>query len=105
LRYAALVLQRYLKRTSDAEVTPRMKQKYSTPIPVEAVFTRKECSATYSDLMELQQAYGFEYAAAMGSFIYLMNTYIGLNYGTRTWARFIQNPGRNHFKTLLHLGN
>jgi hypothetical protein len=102
-RYAALVLQRYLKGTSDSEVTTKMRKKYSTPIPVETIFTKKECSATYSDVIELQQEYGFEYAAAVGSLIYLMNTYIRLNYGIRKLARFMQYPGREHFRTLLHL--
>jgi hypothetical protein len=62
-----LQLQRYLKGTSESEVTTKMKKKYSTPIPVEIVFTKKECSATYSDVIDLQQEYGFEYAAAVGS--------------------------------------
>jgi hypothetical protein len=80
-----------------------MRKKYSTPIPVETIFTKKQCSATYSDVIELQQEYGFEYAAAVGSLIYLMNTYIRLNYEIRKLARFMQYPGREHFRTLLHL--
>jgi hypothetical protein len=80
-----------------------MKQKYATPVPVGTSFTKTDCSPTYSEVMELQQEYGFEYAAAVGSLIYLMNTYIRLNYGIRKLARFMQYPGRNHFKILVHL--
>jgi hypothetical protein len=54
-RYAALVLQRYLKGTSDSEVITKMRKKYSTPIPIETVFTKKDCSPTYSDVIEIQQ--------------------------------------------------
>jgi hypothetical protein len=75
-RYAALVLQRYLMRASDADVTVLMKNKFATPIPVTTIFTKKDCCPTYSDVMELQEEFGFEYAAAVGSLIYLMNTYI-----------------------------
>jgi hypothetical protein len=102
-RYAALVLQRYLLRATDADVTEQMKKKYATPIPVTTIFTKKDCSATYADVMNIQHEFGFEYAAAVGSLIYLMNTYIRLNYGIRKLARFMQYPGRNHFKTLQHL--
>jgi hypothetical protein len=39
----------------------------------------------------------------IGSFIYVMHTYIRLNHSIRKLARFTQYPGRNHFKLLLHL--
>ena len=102
-RYAALTCNKYLPNASDQHVTPRMRKKYCTPIPVTTVFTKKDCCPTYSDVMDLQEEFGFEYAAAVGSLIYLMNTYIRLNFAIRKLARFMQYPGRNHFKTLLHL--
>jgi Reverse transcriptase (RNA-dependent DNA polymerase) len=102
-RYAALVLQRYLNGTSEAAITTQMKTKYSTPTPTTAVFTRKDCSATYADVINIQAEFGFEYAAVVGSLIYLMNTYIRLNYAIRKLARFMQLPGKIHFKLLLHL--
>jgi hypothetical protein len=102
-RYASLTLQKYLTGTCDEMVTRKMKAKYGTPIPVGTEFTKKDCSTTYCDVMQLQDEFGFEYAAAIGSLIYLMNTYIRLNYGIRKLARYMQYPGRNHFTTLLHL--
>jgi hypothetical protein len=57
-----------------------MKTKYATPTPTTAVFTRKDCSATYADVINIQAEFGFEYAAVVGSLIYLMNTYIRRNY-------------------------
>jgi hypothetical protein len=102
-RYAALIIQRYLNNTSDANITEQMKLKYATPIPTTTTFTKEDCSATYSEVSKIQQEYGFEYAAVVGSLIYLMNTYIKLNYAIRKLARFMQYPGRRHFKTLLHL--
>jgi hypothetical protein len=98
-----LVLQKYLNGTSEAAITPQMKTKYATPTPTTALFTRRDCSLTYVDVMTLQAEFGFVYAAVVGSLIYLMNTYVRLNYAIRKLARFMQLPGRNHFKLLLHL--
>jgi hypothetical protein len=89
-RYAALVLQKYLNGTSDTAVTAQMRTKYATPTPTTAVFTKKDCSTTYTDVLNIQAEFGFEYAAAVGSLIYLMNTYIRLNYTIRKLARFMQ---------------
>jgi hypothetical protein len=80
-----------------------MKTKYSTPVPATTIFTKQDCSNTYSEVMAIQDEYGFQYAAVVGSLIYLMNTYIRLNYAIRKLARFMQYPGRNHFKLLSHL--
>ena len=102
-RYAALVLQRYINHVADVEITQKMKNRYATPIPTTAIFTKEDCSSTYSDVVKIQQEFGFEYAAVIGSLIYLMNTYTKLNYAIRKLARFMQFPGRTHFKILLHL--
>jgi hypothetical protein len=96
-------VQKYLNGNSEAAITPQMKAKYVTPIPTTATFTRQDCSQTYVDVMTLQAEFGFVYAAVVGSLIYLMNTYVRLNYAIRKLARFMQLPGRNHFKLLLHL--
>jgi hypothetical protein len=95
-RYSALVLQRYLTGTSDADVTTKMKLQHAPPVPVATIFTKQDCSKTYSEVMEIQKEYGFEYAAVVGSLIYHMNTYIRLNYAIRKLARFMQYPGRNY---------
>jgi hypothetical protein len=81
-RYAALVVQRY-STIQDSQVDDRMQQQYATHLPTTTVFTKEHCSATYSDVMKLQNKYGFKYAAIVGSLIYLMNTYIRLNYDSK----------------------
>ena len=53
--------------------------------------------------MDLQAEFGFEYAAAIGSLIYLMNTFIKTTFAIRKLAKFMQYPGRKHFKYLRHL--
>jgi hypothetical protein len=62
-----------MTRTSDADATEKMKKKYAAPVPVTTVFTKKDCCATYSEVVELQQEFGLEYAAAIGSLIYLLS--------------------------------
>jgi hypothetical protein len=46
-----------------------------TPLPPTAVFTKKDCSENYLDVQKLEEEFGFEYAAVIGSLIYLMNTF------------------------------
>jgi hypothetical protein len=54
-RYAALlVLQRYLNGISESDTTLPMKNTYATPIPTTTVFTKKDCSSTYIDVLELK---------------------------------------------------
>jgi hypothetical protein len=68
-----------------------------------ATFTKQDCSPTYSDVVKIQEEFGFEYAAVVGCLTYLMNTYIRLNYVVRKLARFMQYPDRKHFKILFEL--
>jgi hypothetical protein len=53
--------------------------------------------------MKLQEELGFEYAAAIGSLVYLMNTFVRLTFAIRKLAKFMQYPGRTHVKKLKHL--
>jgi hypothetical protein len=52
-----------------------MKKKYSVPQPTSAIYSMKDQSKTYSDVLKLQEKYGFEYASAIGLLIYVsLNT-------------------------------
>jgi hypothetical protein len=44
-----------------------MKKKYAAPQPTLAIYTMKDCSQTYSDVLKLQDKYGFEYAEAVAA--------------------------------------
>jgi hypothetical protein len=67
------------------------------------IFTKADCSQNHSEVMDLQAEYGIEYAAAVGSLIYLINTFIKLQFGVRKLSRFMRMPGRKHFKALRHM--
>jgi hypothetical protein len=101
-RYAALVVQRY-STIPDSDIDQKTRDRYATPIPTSAKFSKIHGSATYSDVMKIQKEYGFECANEIGSLIYLMNTLVRLNYAITKLARFMQYPGRYHFKLLRHL--
>ncbi|KAG7349250.1 reverse transcriptase RNA-dependent DNA polymerase [Nitzschia inconspicua] len=76
--------------------------RYTGKIPG-SLFTKEDCSKTYVDVLKLQEEFGFEYAAAVGLLIYLMNTFIKLTFSIRKLAKFMQKPGRTHFAILKHL--
>ena len=80
--------------------TPALKKKYALPIQSGTILSTRDCSSTYFDVLALQEEFGFDYATAVGSLIYLMNTFIKLNFVIRKLARFMQYPGRQHFKIL-----
>ncbi|KAG7357481.1 hypothetical protein IV203_002169 [Nitzschia inconspicua] len=102
-RYAALVAGRYLSPVNEDQIPTSIKVKYASPLPSGTVFTKQDCSQSYADVMKIQEEFGFEYAAAVGSLIYLMNTFVKLAFAIRKLAKFMQKPGRKHFETLKHL--
>ncbi|KAG7340335.1 reverse transcriptase RNA-dependent DNA polymerase [Nitzschia inconspicua] len=101
-RYAALVAARYLGPVNEEQIPTSTRVKYASPLPSGTVFTKEDCSKTYVDVLKLQEEFGFEYAAAVGSLIYLMNTFIKLTFSIRKLAKFMQKPGRTHFTILKH---
>jgi hypothetical protein len=102
-RYAALICDRYLKPLSSEAITKEMKSKYASPLPSTVTFTKDDSSNNYLEVKALEEEFGFQYAAAVGSLIYLMNTFVRLNFGIRKLARFMQLPGKQHFKYLHHM--
>ncbi|KAG7340238.1 reverse transcriptase RNA-dependent DNA polymerase [Nitzschia inconspicua] len=104
-RYAALVAGRYLGPVDDSQIPTSVKMKYASPLPNGTIFSKQDCSISYADVITLQEEFGFEYAAAVGSLIYLMNTFIKLTFTIRKLAKFMQKPGRRHFEVLKHLLN
>ncbi|KAG7371219.1 hypothetical protein IV203_019789 [Nitzschia inconspicua] len=102
-RYAALVAGRYLGPINEEQIPISTRVKYASPLPSGTVFTKEDCSKTYVDVLKLQEEFGFEYAAAVGSLIYLMNTFIKLTCSIRKLAKFMQKPERSHFTILKYL--
>ncbi|KAG7371023.1 reverse transcriptase RNA-dependent DNA polymerase [Nitzschia inconspicua] len=102
-RYAALVAGRYLGPVNEEQIPTSTRVKYASHLPSGTVFTKEDCSKTYVDILKLVEQFGFEYGAAIGSLIYLMNTFVKLTFSIRKLAKFMQKPGRTHFAILKHL--
>jgi hypothetical protein len=78
---------------------------YSSPLPPSPIFTKNNCKANYAEVMRLQEEFNLDYAAAIGSLIWLMNTFVKLSFAIRKLARYMQYPGKQHFVYLHHLMN
>jgi hypothetical protein len=104
-RYAAFVTTRYLPPLNHDSFNLQRKAMYASPLPALPVFTKNDCSDNYAAVMRLQEEFNIEYAAAIGSLIWLMNTFVKLCFAIRKLAKFMQYPGRQHFVYLHYLLN
>jgi hypothetical protein len=99
-RYAALLTSRYLQPIAESNISTDMRDRHAAPLPSRTIFSKQDCSSSYIEVTKLQEEFGFEYAAAIGSLIYLMNTFVRLTFAIRKLAKFMQYPGKPHFKCL-----
>jgi hypothetical protein len=104
-RYAALIVAKYMPASSMDNISEEEKKKYGAPLPNLEVMTKADCSTNHSEVLDLQAKHGIDYAAAVGSLIYLINTFIKLQYGVRKLSRFMRLPGDRHYKALKHMLN
>jgi hypothetical protein len=98
-RFAALRTARYLP-LNDVNI---LKERYASPLPTTAVFTKLDCSPNYAAVLRLQEEFKFDYVAVIGSLIWLMSTFITTLFANRKFAKFMQFPGKQHFGYLKHL--
>jgi hypothetical protein len=88
---------------AESSISNEMQTQYAVPLPSGAIFTIQDCSSSCVDVIKLQEEFGFEYEATIGSLIYLMNTCVRLAFAIRKLAKFMQYLGKIHFKCLKHL--
>jgi hypothetical protein len=53
-------VERYLTNIPEADISSQMRRSYAAPLPTTARFNRQDCSATYSDVVKIQEEFGFE---------------------------------------------
>jgi hypothetical protein len=102
-RYCASICTKFLPTYSVSDISDQDALKYASMLPSEFVFTKQDNSASYFELRDLEDEYGFRYPVAIGCLIWILNTYPRLQFPIRKLAKFMRLPGRNHFKALLHL--
>ena len=67
------------------------------------IFTRDDASTSDEQVEKLTREFNIHYRACIGSLIYLLSTIVDLSFSVHTLARFSSNPGKVHFKGLVHL--
>jgi hypothetical protein len=102
-RFAALVTARYLPPLDNDRISPCWKAVSACPLPALPVLTKNDCSQNYAAIMKLPEECNFDHAAAIGSLIWLINTFVKLSF--RKLAKYMRYPGRQHFVYLHHLPN
>jgi len=102
-RYARSIGLKYLPDNDRSGEREKMINKYAAPLPQTVRLTMEDKSENYAEVRNLETDFGFDYAGAVGSLIYLLNTYPKINFAVRKLARFMALPGKEHFKALKHL--
>ena len=97
-RYIAVMCNRFLPNLGIANVTDAERKRFAAPLPHDFVATKEDKSASYLDVLQLQEEFGFEYPSAIGMLIYLMNTAFAFHFPISKLAKFNSLPGQKHFK-------
>lgn len=76
---------------------------YAGTLPNGIIFTKKDCSTNYCEVHKLEEQYGFKYPMVVGCLLWILNTYPRLQFPIRELAKYMQLPGKVHFKAMHHL--
>ena len=85
-RYAASVAHRFLPQFSVENPTEDDVMTYASPLPSNAIFTKKDASNDKASIKALEKHYGYKFPVAVGSVMWLINTYPRINYAVRKLA-------------------
>jgi hypothetical protein len=61
--------------------------------------TKADCSTSHSEVLDLQAKHGIDYAAAVGSLIYLINTFVKLQYGDSFFVGAVRTARESRLPT------
>ena len=67
------------------------------------IFTKENVSTSDEQVEKLTREYNIHYRACIGSLIYLLSTRVDLSFAVHKLSKFSENPGKVHFKGLIHL--
>ncbi len=95
-RYSMAIVRRYLP-SAPTEPSERDRTVFAAPLPSNVVFSKTDKSQSEDEVEKLASKWGFEYASAIGSLIYLLNTAPMLMFSIRKLAKFMHLPGEPHF--------
>ena len=101
-RYAAATSARFLPNYDAVNPYVADQRKYSAPLPIDFIFTRKDLSPDQLAVRRLEEEFGFEFPVCVGCLLWLLNTYTRLQFSVRKHAKFMRLPGRPHFTAIMH---
>ena len=67
------------------------------------IFTKYDVYTSDEQVDKLSRELNIHYRAFIGTLIYLLSTRVDLNFVVYKLANFSSNPGKVHFKGLIHL--
>ena len=76
---------------------------YKTTLPSATIFTKDDTYTSYEQVEKLTREFNIHYRACIGTLIDLLSTRVDLSFAVHKLAKFSANPGKVHFKVLVHL--
>ena len=101
-RYCLSMLRRFLPNLPDEPSSTDL-TKYANPLPYDFTWTKQDRSTNLEEVKTLEQEFGFRYIEAVGSLNWLSNTAFKQMFAIRKACKFMNLPGRNHFRAVQHL--
>lgn len=101
-RYSAAVVNRYLPNHFEPP-TKKDIRRYENPLPYDFKWTRADSSTNTSEVVALEQEFGFRFIEVAGSLNWLSNTCYPELFAIRKACKHMALPGRRHFQAIRHL--
>ena len=98
-RYATSIVAKYLD-TATGNTSTRL---YNITLSSDMIFTKADASTSDEKVEKLIRVFNIHYRACIGSLIYLLSTILDLSFAVHKLAKVSSNPGKIHFKGLVHL--
>ena len=104
-RYIALIFNRFLPSKGVEDVTNSEIKRYVALLPYDFVATKEDRSASYMEVLQLEEKLGIGYTSAIEMLIYLMCTAFILHFSITKLRKSDTLPDKTYFKAMTHLLN
>ena len=93
----------YFAKYLDTVGCPKGVREHTTPLPLDFVPGKDDCSPTEEVALELAAEFNIDLASCVGALIYLGMTRVDIAHGVNKLAKFTRLSGRAHFNAMVHL--
>ena len=98
-----LYQSRYTKNLVRKHLGDMQTRSIKRALPETWIATKKVIAKDLNEVTQLSEEYRMDYPSTIGSLIYLLNTRPDITFAVTKLAKFMQMPGRRHFKALIRL--